>query len=437
MQTEKRKIDTFIKKHSMDYDDKYIMQDIKTFYSEMEKSLDGKPSTLKMIPSYINVINDFDTCRPIIVLDAGGTNLRVALVSFDTNRKPVVDDLKVYQIPGFENVITCDEFFSQLAAFVEPIIDKSDVIAICFSYPTKPLPNKDGVIVGVGKQLKVKDLVGQKLAERLMGKLKELGHVQEKKFVVINDSIATLLGGMSTYGENFFDSYIGFILGTGTNTCYIEKQENIKIITENSAGMMFINVESGGYGKFKRGTIDVQYDQSFEDHGMFIYEKMVSGRYLGDLILEVIKKAAYEGLFSEVFTNRIKLVDSISSCEIDEFVDFKNENNILSRCCSERADNVVDRNTCYFLIDAIFERAAKYLTVNLAAVLLKTGKGKNPCRPLCITAEGSTFYNSRLIREKLYYYIKKYINDILGIYCRIVKVENVTLIGTAIAGLIS
>ena len=91
----------------------------------------------------------------------------------------------------------------------------------------------------------------------------------------------------------------------------------------------------------------------------------------------------------------------------------------------------------YYLIDGVIERAAKFVAVNLAAIMQKTGKGKNPLKPVCITAEGTTFYKSKLFRDKLNYYVRTYLNDELNIYCEFVKAENATLIGTAIAGLLN
>ena len=91
----------------------------------------------------------------------------------------------------------------------------------------------------------------------------------------------------------------------------------------------------------------------------------------------------------------------------------------------------------YYLIDSIIERAAKLVAINISAILLKTGQGKKPCKPVCITAEGSTFYKSKLFKNKLDYYIKDYLNDKKGLYCEFIKTENATLIGAAIAGLLN
>lgn len=211
---------------------------------------------------------------------------------------------------------------------------------------------------------------------------------------MLNDSVATLLGGKASYPDREFESYMGFILGTGTNTCYIEENSNIlKAGNLSEKGSMIINIESGGYNRIKRGTMDIEFDNETKDPGDYCFEKMLSGRYQGGLLMKVIEKAAGDGLLSKKFKEEISNIKDITLPEINEFMYYPYSKSKLSMCCSDDANNKHDDHLilCY-LIDSIVERAAKLVTINLASVLIKTGKGKNPCRPVCITADGSTFY---------------------------------------------
>jgi len=73
--------------------------------------------------------------------------------------------------------------------------------------------------------------------------------------------------------------------------------------------------------------------------------------------------------------------------------------------------------------------------VLLSSVVLKTDKGQNPCVPVCITAEGTTFYELKSLKERVECYVKNFLQDKHGRYIELVSVENATLIGAAIAGL--
>ena len=91
--------------------------------------------------------------------------------------------------------------------------------------------------------------------------------------------------------------------------------------------------------------------------------------------------------------------------------------------------------TLYYLLDRMVERAAKLTAINLSSVALKSGKGRNPCRPICIVAEGTTFYKLTSLRQRVEYYLKQYLVETQNVFYQIIAVENATLIGAAIAGL--
>lgn len=161
---------------------------------------------------------------------------------------------------------------------------------------------------------------------------------------------------------------------------------------------------------------------------------MISGAYQGGMVRTVLVQAAKEGLFTAETGKRIAALESLSSKEIDDFLFRPYGENALAHCCGGVEE---DCQTLYYLIDGLMERAARFVAFNLAAVMLKTGKGANPCRPVCVTMDGSTYYKSKLCKDKLSAYTKSFLNEELGLYCEFIKAENPNLIGAAIAGLLN
>lgn len=431
------KVEGFLKKYGMEASNVDLEKNCSTFINEMKNGLEGTGSLL-MIPTYIGMDKEIPLNEPIIAIDAGGTNFRVAVIHFDENKKLVTEEFKNYPMPGSKGEISKDEFFETMADYIQPVLHKSRKISFCFSYPTEIMPDKDGRLIKFSKEVKVRDVKGELLGRNLMEVFKKRGFTDARSIVVLNDTVATLLAGRAASPDRIFDGYIGFILGTGTNICYAEKCENITKVRELAAkgGSILINMESGGYSKVPRGQIDIEFDNETMNPGDFAFEKTISGAYQGGLILAVIRKAVLEGLFSAGAAERLGSIKELASKEIDDFLYYPYGNNVLANCLSESYNND-DRTILFLLIDNIFERIAKFVTFSLTAVIEKTGKGKDPLRPVCITADGSTFYKSKLFRGKLDYYIRTYTNDIKGIYCEFVKVDNGTLIGTAIAGLLN
>jgi len=66
---------------------------------------------------------------------------------------------------------------------------------------------------------------------------------------------------------------------------------------------------------------------------------------------------------------------------------------------------------------------------------LKSGKGKSADKPVCIVAEGTTFYSLTGLKEKVEEYLQEFLVGQKGRYYEIVQVDNATLIGAATAGL--
>jgi hexokinase len=431
----KKRVDDFLEQYGMHYRNIDIIRESAVFVEEMNKGLNRESGTLKMLCTHLSPEGEIPSGEPVIVMDAGGTNFRVAVVTFDLHKKPVIEDFQLYPMPGTAGEIGKTEFFETMAGYLAPVITRSQKIGFCFSFPTEILPDKDGKVIAFSKEIKVREINGEKIGANLLHALKERGYETDHRIVLLNDTVATLLGGKTAFPDRRYDSYIGFILGTGTNTCYIEENKKIANVAGplDATGATIVNIESGGYGKAPRGRLDEKFDSGTAEPGSQQFEKMISGAYQGALLLEIVAAAIAAGLFSEEFAVDLRRTGALTSKQIDEFCFYPYSGNALAKCIHTENDRLV----LYYLIDAVFERAAKLVAVNLAAILLQTGKGRNPCLPVCVTAEGTTFYKSKLFRGKLDYYVKECLNDKLDVYCEFVQADHATLVGTAIAGLLN
>jgi hexokinase len=74
--------------------------------------------------------------------------------------------------------------------------------------------------------------------------------------------------------------------------------------------------------------------------------------------------------------------------------------------------------------------------MNIAALLIRMDSGKQPWKPVCVSAEGTTFYKAKLFRPKLDYYMRLFVREKHGLHYEFVKVDNSTILGTATAGLL-
>ncbi|UCD52454.1 MAG: hypothetical protein JSW27_07420 [Phycisphaerales bacterium] len=435
MKDVKNNVASFLAKHGMYHADIDIDQTCGLFLEEMTRGLTTNDGSLAMLPTYIETERELPRNTPVIVMDAGGTNFRVATVCFKDAGEPEIADFQVFAMPGIKEEVSKVEFFGTMAGYAKDVIGKSDSVGFCFSYPIEMSPNKDGRVLYFSKEIKAPEVVGKMIGAGLNEAIVQSTSSSAKQMVLLNDTVATLLAGRGADSGFNYDSYIGFILGTGTNTAYIEHNSNITKASDlDPAKSQIVNVESGGFGKAPRGTIDEQFDAASASPGVNVFEKMISGAYLGPLCMATIKAAAKEGLFSEAAAKNLPAVPEATTKDISEFMSApERADNLLGQALAEAAP--ADVRTAYCLADALIERAAKLTAANLSSAAIKSDKGQNPCRPVCIVAEGTTFYHLKSLRQKVEYYLKQYLVDQKGIAYEIIAVENATLLGAATAGL--
>ena len=434
MKESRDRVQQFLKQHRAGRDDVDMGELCDAFHGEMLRGLAGQDSSLAMIPTYIEAGGDVPANELVIVLDAGGTNFRVATVHFDGSGKAAVENLTQKPMPGLERETAKDEFFATIVEYMADVAKASDRIGFCFSYPTEILPSKDGRLVRFCKEVKAKEVEGELIGKNLLDAMARAGHTGHRAVVILNDTVATLLAGVSVSRETLFDGYIGFILGTGSNCCYAESNRNItKVSGLDGAAEQIVNVESGAFAGAPRGTIDIQLDESTLDPSQYTFEKMFSGAYLGPLCLKALQEGAQTGLLSKAAAEKMLAVEGLKTRDVNDFLRSPRGRSALTKVCTAGIEQ--DRTVVWYVLDGLIERAAKLVAALLASVVLKTDKGKNPCEPVCITAEGTTFYELKSLKTRIECYLRSFLQEKHGRYFEIVKVDNATLIGAAIAGL--
>ena len=404
---------------------------IATFLSEMEKGLKGEPSSLRMIPTYVGVNGKIPQGAKAAVLDAGGTNFRSAVVSIP----PTIEDKMNQPMPGAKSDVTEDEFYGAFAEELKRVAPKATVkkYGWCFSYNCDATPELDAKLNCWTKGIRAPTIVGQYVGKEL---LKRLGGGE---IAIVNDTVATLLAAKATEGDKTYSSYLGFILGTGTNTAYVEKNRNIvKLQGLDPSGSMIINAESGSFDKLAQSNFDKAMDQKTQDPGHNPLEKMIAGGYLGGVGLELYKAAAKAGLFSAKAASAIGGIGALETMDLDNFcAAFKKEgrDNPLDAIFADPDDAKMARR----LGIPVFERAAVLTAIHLAAFCIKSGEGADDSAPIAINADGSTYYKTCAI--PFADTVKKELDDMLVQrrnihYCITPRVADAPMVGAAIAAML-
>ena len=397
------------------------------FMDHMQKGLKGEASSLPMLPAYLTVDALHDENRQVIVMDAGGTNLRVFLLKVQPGQKPQVLYQHKQSMPGKDQPLTRDAFFDALAQAVLPVAEQSDRIGFCFSFPCRILPNLDGEILYLDKEITVYDSEGALVAEGLRQALARLGCQTSHRVVILNDTVAALLGALAEHPADCFSGYIGMILGTGTNCCYTEQNAHIlkDEALRGSSGSSIINMEAGAFNALPLTPADILVSKGAKVATQNLAEKMVSGAYQGRLLDALITCAIEAGCFSHKFVFH----GGLTAADISLYTLMPNHPGRLHDLAPEGED----AETLYALTDALLERAAMLAVMNLTAIMRFTDAGRDPLLPVCVAIEGTTFAKNEIFRQKILSYLISYTQKVRGYHCRVFSTEDANMVGSAIA----
>ena len=413
------------------------------FLAQMHAGLGGQDrSSLQMLPTYLHPSGNAQGAasaaalranQAVIVLDAGGTHLRVGLVSFDRQGTPAVTQAASYPMPGATTALDTPAFFAALAAHLKPLLPQSGRIGLCFSYSAAITPDLDGRVCALSKELQVTGLSGTLLSPALNRAILAIGQ-SPKRCVVLNDTAAATLGTAAAFPDIPPHRLAGLVLGTGTNACYSEDCAAISGLPAcpPRSGRMLVNLESGNYNGLPRGEIDRELDAETARPGHAQLEKMIGGAYQGNTVFRTIQRAAEYGLFSAAFVDSLSGCGGFSMADLDHFCDVPAAGSLLADLCATPAD----RARLLAIVQNSYERTARIIAVMLVALAQKSGAKSSDNTPFYVAIEGSTIQKSRLLRDRLAHYCTSWINETYGIDCRLLCAPpNATLLGAAIAAL--
>ncbi len=415
----------FMKANRMHEDDIDLEASLESYLFEMEKGLRGK-AMLPMVPTYIH--GDIAPARGkyALAVDVGGTNLRLALVRLDKLRRVRLSRMKKAPLPGLAGPVESAEFFDILAGHIVPYLAHTNLVSFSFAHEIHHMSNLDGKVMALSKELTVNGIQGKMLGEELKTALAQRG-CGEARVIVLNDTVG-VAGCMADRFDDY-DSFIGLVMGTGTNTCYIEETKNIGKVSDAQERCMFINVESAEFDPISRGELDHVLDKTTDAPGTAPLEKMISGRYVGNLFWLTVKQAAIDGLLSKELKKTISSGAMMDTITMSGFLSDPYEGEYSNMCASDS-----DRAFLYTAAETIVRRGAKLIALEIAGAALKTGKGTSSERPICVIAEGTTYYTLKGLKRGIERLMNEWLRE-KGVYVSIKKIDNAALKGIGLIGL--
>lgn len=388
-------------------------------------------SKLKMLISYVDNLPTGDEKGLFYALDLGGTNFRVLRVKLGGKEHGVVQqEFDEVSIPRELMVGTSEKLFDYiaeaLAKFVateseglHPEPNRQRELGFTFSFPVKQTSIASGSLIRWTKGFNIEDTVGQDVVAELTKAMQRKG-VDMRVTALVNDTVGTLAGG------RFYKSDVvaAVILGTGTNAAYVERASAIPKWHGPlpKSGEMVINME---WGNFRSSHLPLtEYDMALDEEslnpGEQIYEKMISGMYLGEIVRRVLCKMAEEaGVFGDIVPPKLLTpftlrTPDMSAMHHDTSHDLKVVASKLKDVLGITNTSLKMRKVIVDICDIVASRGACLSAAGILGILKKLGRdtlkqGEN--QKSVIALDGGLFEHYSKFRECMEDSLKELLGD--------------------------
>lgn len=366
---------------------------------------------------FVTYVQDLPTGRErgnYLALDLGGTNFRVLLVNLESESTVHIDgqtygiSKSVMEGPGiklFDFIAQCLSDFCK-----DHKLESANLpLGFTFSFPCKQVGIDNGTLVAWTKGFKSEGVVNKNVVELLRDAIARRGDLKVKVVAILNDTTGTLMS-CAFHKPN---CKIGMIVGTGSNACYVEKTSNVEMLPGYQTSQkpyMIINCEWGAFGDngvldFIRTRYDIEVDNFSINPKKQVYEKCISGMYMGELVRNIIvelmdKDVLFKGVKSKGLHERGKFETRfITEIESDEPGRFRNAAMVMDSL-GIRTSNEKDLMCLRYICETVSTRSAKLAACGLVCLIRKMN-----VKDLSVGIDGSVYrfhpHYHRLLMENM------------------------------------
>lgn len=342
-----------------------------------------------------------------LAVDLGGTNCRICSVELHGDSTYRLSQEK-YAIPRELMVNSSHEpLFDYVAEKIQAFIavaEEADSqrntslmhrqkLGFTFSFTYESHSLCRGTMLQWDKGWDIPDALGKDPCQMLQNAIDRLS-LPVVVVALTNDSVGTLMASAYTAGRTAVP-LIGAIFGTGTNAAYVERLSNIKRLHDNdswvpnsSTDVMVVNTEWGAF--FDDDSLHLpttEYDDVLDkasvNPGDQLFEKRVSGMYLGEL--------ARLAIMSLVAAQELDMLVCKSSPLMESYA-ITSEFLTLMAKAGENADDTIvgaietvlgvtdlsvrDIKSIGCISSAIVQRSARLSAAAMAAIIEQSGELK-------------------------------------------------------------
>ncbi|TEB32755.1 hexokinase [Coprinellus micaceus] len=374
------------------------------FRETLDLGLEKKEQVVPMIPTFVFGWPTGQEKGDYLAIDLGGTNLRVCLVHLQGQGKFEVTQSK-YRLTEEQKQDEGQKLFDFCAESLKTFIDSNSgedgilniepgqnlPLGFTFSYPCRQDSIDHGVLIRWTKGFGAPNTEGHNVAEMFQKSLDKF-ELPVTLTALINDTTGTLIASHYVHP----DTRIACIFGTGCNAAYMEHVKDVPKIKDLGIDGdldMAINCEWGAFDSFEhehlpRTKYDIIIDESSNKPAEQAFEKLISGRYLGEIMRLVICELIDDGiLFLGQNTYKVEVPNAldtalVSLMESDPTDELLMIIGIMSHFFALET-TLAERQFLRAIARLIGRRAARLSACGIGAIVGKMGYLESGCNVGC------------------------------------------------------
>ncbi|KAF5743765.1 Hexokinase-like 1 [Tripterygium wilfordii] len=393
-------------------------------------------SKLKMLLTFVDKLPTGGEKGSYYALDVGGTSFRVLRVQLGGKRSSILaQDVEHEPIPPHLMTRTIEDLFDFIASGLKQFVEKGNgsqhspvgrELGFTFSFPVKQTSISSGILIKWTKGFAIEDMVGKEVVECLQAALTRNG-LDMLVTVLVNDTVGTM--ALEHYHDP--DTVAAVIIGTGTNACYMERADAIikcqGLLT--TSGGMVVNMEWGNFwsSHLPRTTYDFDLDAESPNPNDQVFEKMISGMYLGDIVRRVILRMSLESDIFGPVSSRLSMpfilqTPLMAAIHDDDTPDLTEVARIMKEVLEISEIPLKVRKLVVKVCAVVTRRAARLAAAGIVGILKKIGRdgsggiasgrsrSDTKMRRTVVAIEGDLYTSYTMFRE----YLHEALHEILG-----------------------
>ncbi|KAH7846416.1 hypothetical protein Vadar_013797 [Vaccinium darrowii] len=364
---------------------------------------DHDQTNLAMLVSYINPLPTGDEKGLYYGVNLRGDNFLILRARLGGKNESISElQREEISIPSDVMAASSKELFDFIALRLSVFISthgestedaastRQRKLGFTISYPVDQIADSRGKAIK-WKNLTVDDTVGKELVSDMNQALEKHG-VDMSVFALVDEAIGDLAGGRYYKKETF----AAITLGMGTNAAYVESAQAV------------INMKWGGFASshLPITEFDISLDAESSNPGSQIFEKLISGMYLGEVVRRVLLKMAKEtAIFGETVPPKLAVHYMLRSPDMaamhqDTSEDHEVVDEKLKELFGITNSTPKVREVVAEVCDIVAERGARLAGAGIVGIIKKLGRIAN--KRSVVTVEGGLYEHYRVFRNYLH-----------------------------------